>query len=301
MPGVPPSGQGWLRDQPDFRDFSPETPAVREALAKLKRRRTGRGAKPPAAIDLTEFLIPSAPAADRQTTVDGALAMIQYFERRATGRLLECSGRFLDYNARRLTETPPGGGLSLRTALRALARFGCPPRQYEPSGTGAEYEPTPFEYGFAREFAGLQYVRLDGAGQSGAGQSGTGRSGSEILRTIKAFVAAGFACACGASVGAAPSAEGDMPFPTKSDAIVGGTAVVVVGYDDDARIRSSHGALLVRTSLGSTPGRGGVGRLPYRFVEEGLACDFWTLLKPDWLASGEFEQPAVSTAAAASK
>ena len=88
------------------------------------------------------------------------------------------------------------------------------------------------------------------------------------------------------------SIDGDFAFPTKADTIVGGTGLVVMGYDDDHRIRSSHGALLVRTSFGSAMGRNGVGRLPYRFVEEGLACDFWTLLKPDWLATAELEQPA---------
>jgi hypothetical protein len=292
MPGVPPSGHGWLRDQPDFRDFTPDTPGVQQALSKLKRRRTGRGAKAPGSIDLTEYLVPSAPAAPQQTTVDAALSLIQYFQRRATGRVLEGSPHFVDYNARRLAGAP-AGGVSLRTALRAMARFGCPPRQYErDDAPGRAYEPTPFDYGFGREFAELEYVRLDAVG----------RSGANVLRTIKAFVAAGFACACGASLGSAPTLDGDFPFPTKADAITGGTALVVVGYDDDCRIRSSHGALVVRTSFGSDFGRGGFGRLPYRFVEEGLACDFWTLLKPDWLAAAELEQPAaVSASGMASK
>ena len=37
-------------------------------------------------------------------------------------------------------------------------------------------------------------------------------------------------------------------------------------------------------------GEAGYGRLPYRYVEEHLACDFWTIWKPEWAASGEFEQ-----------
>ena len=36
----------------------------------------------------------------------------------------------------------------------------------------------------------------------------------------------------------------------------------------------------------------GCGWLPYKFVEQRLAVDFWTLLRPSWLASGEFERPA---------
>jgi hypothetical protein len=293
MPGVPPSGQGWLRDQPDFRDLTLATPSIRELLSKLKRRRAGRNAKPPATVDLTEYLVPSPPAGDRMTTVDATLAIIQYFERRAYGHVLEGSAAFLDYNARRLANTPRGGGLSLRTTLRAVARFGSLPRQFErPAAAGEAYEPTPFDYGFRGEIGGILYVRLDPPG----------RTGAEVLRTVKSFVAAGFACLCGASLGSTPAVDGDFSFPTIADAVTGGTALVVCGYDDDHRIRSSHGSLLVRTSLGSTFGRGGVGRLPYRFVEEGLACDFWTLVKPHWLTVGELEQPSVvSTAAPAAR
>jgi C1A family cysteine protease len=64
-----------------------------------------------------------------------------------------------------------------------------------------------------------------------------------------------------------------------------------VGYDDKLRIRSDKGALLVRNSWGADWGDGGYGWLPYEYVRQQLAVDFWTLLKPSWLKSGEFESP----------
>ena len=69
-------------------------------------------------------------------------------------------------------------------------------------------------------------------------------------------------------------------------------AAVAVGYDDDRRVRSEKGALMIRVSWGAAWGKRGYGWLPYRYIREQMAADFWTLLKPDWLASGEFERPA---------
>lgn len=67
---------------------------------------------------------------------------------------------------------------------------------------------------------------------------------------------------------------------------------MAVGYDNARRVRSTKGALRVRMSWGEDWGEGGYGWLPYAYVERGLAVDFWTLLRPDWLASGEFLRPA---------
>lgn len=283
MHGVPASGQGWLRDIPDFRDFDPSTPTVREAMARLKRRRSRQSAPPPT-IDLSEFLPEPLPSSSqRQTTARGIAALVQTFERRATGRVLDLSPEFLDYAAQRLEERPADGGVSLRAMLKALARFGCPPRRFGPNVDTADGvgEPSTLAFGYQRDFAGLQYFRLDPPGVSGA----------EVLKRVKGFLAAGFPLVCGSALPGAPATDGDLAYPTKHDAIGLATSLVVVGYDDRRRIRSSHGALTVQTSLGPNFGEAGRARLPYRFIESGLACDFWTLLKPDWIATGEFEQP----------
>jgi C1A family cysteine protease len=68
--------------------------------------------------------------------------------------------------------------------------------------------------------------------------------------------------------------------------------VIAAGYDD-RWLRGSRGALLVRSSWGSEFGENGYGWLPYAYVEEHLAADFWTLFHPDWITSGEFDLPEV--------
>ena len=131
-------------------------------------------------------------------------------------------------------------------------------------------------------FANARYVRLDGTRQSGA----------ETLETLKSFLAAGFACVLGFGVPSSLTNEPEIPFPTRFDAIRSGQAVVVAGYDDEPRIRSEKGALLVRNSWGTSWGMDGYGWLPYRYVTDRLAADIWTVLRGQWLRSGEFALPS---------
>lgn len=286
MPGVPTTGTGLLRDHADFRDLTLETPAVREAIAKLRRRRGPRSTKP-AQVDLREFLTSPPDLRGVQATAASAAAgLVEYFQRRTVGDVAACSPRFLYYTARRLAGTTGDNGAGLRSTLKALVRFGCPPEKYFAFDAAArdsalsDAPPDAFAFGFQREFADLSYVRLDPPG----------RSGDEVLPTLKNCLAAGFACVGGASIGAAAGEGGDIPYPTRHDSVAGATAFTVVGYDDAYRIRSTKGALLIRSTFGPQWGARGFGYLPYRFVTDRLAYDFWTLLKPQWLASGELEQ-----------
>ena len=74
-----------------------------------------------------------------------------------------------------------------------------------------------------------------------------------------------------------------------------GHAVVAVGYDDKRKVRNrergvpeSVGAFLIRNSWGEGWGEQGYGWLPYDYVRAGLAEDWWTLLKAEWVDSGAF-------------
>ncbi len=88
---------------------------------------------------------------------------------------------------------------------------------------------------------------------------------------------------------------GKIPYPALGDNVVGGHAVVAVGYDDKMKITNTNpgskrttGALLIRNSWG-TWGDEGYGWLPYDYVLKGLAVDWWSLLKNEWIDTGEFQ------------
>ena len=272
---------GWRRDLPDPRDYSPMHEGVRDLLGALKRRR-GKS-EPPSQVDLCEC-VPAVPedADPADSGAESCTALVASFELRSTGRRLELASPFLAHVARRLSDFDGEAAADLRSTLKALVRFGVPPRAVWPAEDFANSATVdPFFYGFAREFAGIRYVRLDAAEATG----------SRVLGLVRAFLAAGFPIVFGCSLPNSLSAAGDLSFPTRYDAMRGGAALVAVGYDDDRRIRSSKGALRVRGVWGSGWGEAGFGWLPYRYLEERLAADFWTLLKPEWLASGEFARP----------
>ena len=62
-----------------------------------------------------------------------------------------------------------------------------------------------------------------------------------------------------------------------------------VGYDDDRKFGTEKGALQIRNSWGTGWGEDGYGWLPYKYVTEGLAVDFWSLFRNEYVDTGNFE------------
>ena len=53
---------------------------------------------------------------------------------------------------------------------------------------------------------------------------------------------------------------------------------------------ATTGALRVRNSWGTGWGDHGYGALPYKYVTDRLAVDFWSLVKEGWTDTGPFKQ-----------
>ena len=64
---------------------------------------------------------------------------------------------------------------------------------------------------------------------------------------------------------------GIVPLPKKNEQMLGGHAVLVVGYDNKKK------CLIVRNSWGAGWGDKGYFYLPYTYVTKGFAYDFWVL------------------------
>jgi C1A family cysteine protease len=70
------------------------------------------------------------------------------------------------------------------------------------------------------------------------------------------------------------ASTGDVPLPTTGEQLLGGHAVMAVGYDD------SRARFLVRNSWGSKWGKDGYFTMPYPYLtESNLSSDFWTMLQ----------------------
>jgi len=283
MPSYTAAVTGWVPDVPDFRDLTPTSEPTRRWLAKLRRKRWRGTIGSPTQVDLRQYFPEPFEQGSLPTSAANAcVAMIEYFEWRAHGRSRALSRLFLHRTASRIAGTKASAPVGHRAVLKAAARCGIPPEDYWPySPERLRQVPDGFLYSFRQELHGLKYIRLDARGSHG----------TTTLDTVRSFLAAGFPAILGIPVPSSITRAAEIPYRPTLDAILGGQSLVAVGYDDHW-LSSARGALLVRNSWGRKWGDNGYGWLPYAYVEQRLAVDFWTVMKPDWLKSGEFSRPA---------
>ncbi len=236
----------------------------------------------PARVDLTEFF----PPIGHQQRLNASSAfswcsILEYFQRRTQGTIEPLSRLFLYKATRNLLQMNGDCGADLRSTIRAAATCGLPPERYWPyEPAKLDEEPSPFVYAMAESFDALRWVRLDPPP----------RNGSATLDVVRGFLASGFPLAFGFVVPVSISAAADIPYRPQLDSLHGGQCVVAVGYDDE-RNHGSKGALRIRNSWGADWGDGGYGWLPYAYVRNELAAEFWTVCHSEWLASGELTRP----------
>jgi C1A family cysteine protease len=284
-----PVGMGWLRDLPDFRDYTTENINIVPHLDAIGISQPMDLAVP-AKVDLRAYC---SPVEDQGSigscTANAVVGMVEYFERRAFGKHIDASRLFLYKATRELLHWTGDTGAYLRSTIGALALFGVPPEEYWPyKVVNFDKEPTAFCYAFANDFRAISYFRLDDISTTP----------EALITKIKAGVAAGIPCVFGFTVYssiAQAAKSGRIPYPVKGEKSVGGHAMLVVGYDDNMTIANSttgattKGALIIRNSWGPTWGDHGYGALPYEYVRNQQAVDFWSLTKADWTDTGQFK------------
>jgi len=283
-------GLGWLPDYPDFRDYTEEEKSVKAMLKKVGVEKAAK-VTVPTTIDLRAWCPPIENQGSLGScTANAGVAMMEYFERRAFGKHIDASRLFLYKATRNMLHWTGDTGAFLRSTMGALVLFGAPPEEYWPYIVADyEKEPPAFCYAFAQNYQAIQYYRLDPPGTTK----------SALLTHIKTNLAGGIPSMFGFTVYASytqAGTTGKIPYPTKGEKIVGGHAVVAVGYDDNLKIKNTFtgatetkGALLIRNSWGTGWGSNGYGWLPYEYVLKGLAIDWWAMLKGEWVDTGAFK------------
>jgi len=286
-------GMGWLRDLPDFRDYTAEHEEVQPQLAKLDAAQAGNGtgAGLDTSVDLREWFSPIEDQGQLGScTANAGVGMVEYFERRAHGKHIDASRLFLYKVSRELLHFTGDTGAFLRTTMGALRLFGVPPEEYWPYDIVTyDREPPAFCYAFAQNYQAMRYYRLDPPGTSP----------DDLLARIKTNLSANLPSMFGFTVYSSitqADSNGEIPYPAAGERAVGGHAIVAAGYDDGKTIRNASGgqattgAFLIRNSWGPGWGDAGYGWLPYEYVHQGLAVDWWSLIKNEWVDTGRFSQ-----------
>ena len=281
-----PRGLGWQPDLPDIRDFTHDTDKVSKVLAR-SRAFQAAAAHAPKKVDLAKWC---SPIEDQETigscTAQAGVGLFEYYQRRAYGEHLDGSRLFLYKATRNLLGWSGDTGAYLRSTMGAMRLFGVPPETHFPYDVDKyDDEPPAFCYAFGQSFKALTYYRLDPYGSTQP----------EVLARVKQWIAAGLPSMFGFTVYSSMwnvGGSGHIPYPQPGESVEGGHAVVAVGYDDTLKIGSKKGALKIRNSWGTDWGDAGYGWLPYDYVLQGLADDFWSLVNAEFVDTGLFkEQP----------
>jgi|SRR5882672_1030717 len=152
-------------------------------------------------------------------------------------------------------------GARIRDGVKAVNKTGAAPEAEWPYDiTKFALKPSPKAYSDAVKYESLLYRRV-----------------SRSLPQLKLALSAGFPVVFGFTVYASFENErttktGVVSMPVPNEEILGGHAVVAVGYDNDKQW------VIVRNSWGTSVGDSGYYYFPYRYFEKpGLVSDLWTI------------------------
>lgn len=289
-----PVGTGWLPPLPDLRDYTEKEPEITTITKKLGLAPNAKIKESlPSSVDLRADCSPIENQGQiGSCTAQAAMGVIEYFERRAFNKHIDGSRLFVYKTTRNLMQVTGDTGAWLRNTMGALALCGVPAEKYwvyTDKQPQFDEEPPPFVYAVADNYEAIKYFCHDPLGENIAGKT--------VLERVKQYLAAavpsmfGF---YGFESFSYSDIKGGIPYPCPGEQAQWGHAIVAVGYDDKMKIKNtmcnktSTGALLIRNSWGTDWGDQGYGWLPYDYVLNKLALDFWSLLSMEWIDTKQF-------------
>jgi C1A family cysteine protease len=240
---------GWVRDLPDRRDF--QYAAVQRITAAL-----------PPAVDLRSGCSPVEDQGNLGSCTANAIAgALEFLELKGGLPLADLSRLFIYYNERVMEHTVQSdSGAQIRDGIKSVAKQGvCTELKWPYVISKFKLKPTAACYTEALKHTITQYQSL----------------GS--LADMQACLAEGFPFVFGFTVyesfeSAQVAKTGTVPLPKKNERVLGGHAVLAVGYNDKQQ------RFIVRNSWGAGWGQKGYFTMPYAYLTNPqLASDFWVV------------------------
>lgn len=218
----------------------------------------------PATVDLRRHCPPVYDQLHLNSCSANALAAaLRYDElKEGHGDVLPPSRLFIYFNERVVANlVDRDAPVSLRDGYRTIARVGaCPERMWPYDPRRFRRRPTARCFDAAARRKAIEYYRI-----------------RRLLSHLRACLADRFPFVFGIAVHKSmmhrpTRLTGIVSMPTRHDKLVGGHAVMAVGYDHARRV------LIFRNSWGRRWGDRGYGYLPYQFLmSPALSWDFWTM------------------------
>src|SRR5580700_3007413 len=248
---MPGHSYGWVPDLPDQRDFLYAAPVAN--IAALPTSADLRPECPKTVYDQGQLGSCTANA------IAGALE----FDRIKEGLQDFIPSRlFIYYNERVMEGTVKSdSGAQIRDGIKSVGSIGaCPETDWGYDITKFAEKPPQPAFKDAPLGKALQYQRVP-----------------QVLSQMKGCLAAGYPFVFGFTVYESFESDqvaqtGVAPMPAATEKVLGGHAVLAVGYDDASQ------RFIVRNSWGAGWGMGGYFTFPYAYLTDAsLSEDFWTV------------------------
>jgi C1A family cysteine protease len=240
---------GWVPDLPDKRDH-------------VYGLTYGLPAALPPKADLRALCPPVENQGPISSCTGNALAgALEFLEKKDGKPFTNLSRLFIYYNERAIEHsTRSDNGAMIRDGIKTLVKQGvCAERQWPYRAANVLKRPAKACYTTALTHQVTSYQRITS------------------LNEMRACLAAGFPFVFGFTVyesfeSAAVARSGVLDLPGPDERVIGGHAVLAVGYDDPSR------RFTVRNSWGARWGQHGYFTMPYDYLSNSnLADDMWTV------------------------
>jgi C1A family cysteine protease len=242
-------GYGWVPDLPDHRDIMYS--AVRKVPAEL-----------PAKVDLRAQCSPVEDQGQLGSCTGNALAgALEFLEKKDGVPFKDVSRLFIYYNERVIEHSVKSdSGAMIRDGIKTLAKQGaCSEKSWPYLISKFSVKPTAACYKEAGQHQITSYQRI------------------EVLDEMRTCLADGYPFVFGFTVYESFESQqvantGAVQMPKSSEKVVGGHAVLAVGYDDKEK------RFIVRNSWGANWGIKGYFTIPYAYLaDRNLSDDLWTI------------------------